>query len=82
MAVGTEDSCFANSQTCPGLLAPRHTIHTDGWVPYPFLNPAKVAGYGGVAAYAIGIAVAFVLVGWVLFAIAHRLRERTDTRRV
>lgn len=34
---------------------------TDGWVPYPFLDPAQ--GYGAVAAYCVGIAVAFVAVG-------------------
>ena len=51
-----------------------------GWYPYPFLDPAKVAGYGGVAAYAIGIAIAFVLVGWALFAIANRLRTRRTSR--
>ena len=49
---------------------------STGWYPYPFLNPAKVAGYGGVAAYALGIAVAFVLVGWTLFAIGNRRRAR------
>jgi hypothetical protein len=40
---------------------------TDGWVPYPFLDPAQ--GYGIVAAYGVGIAVAIGLVGagvWVL----------------
>lgn len=26
-----------------------------GWYPYPFLNPAKVGGYGAVAAYSAGI---------------------------
>ena len=49
---------------------------TIGWYPYLFLNPATVGGYGGVAAYAIAIAVAFVLVGWALFAIGNRLRTR------
>lgn len=34
---------------------------TDGWVPYPFLDPAL--GYGVVAAYCVGIAIAIVLVG-------------------
>lgn len=47
-----------------------------GWYPHPFLNPVKVAGYGGVAAYATGIAVAFVVVGWALFAIGYRLGAR------
>lgn len=34
---------------------------SDGWVPYPFLDPAL--GYGVVAAYCVGIAVAIVAVG-------------------
>jgi len=40
---------------------------TDGWVPYPFLDPAQ--GYGVVALYAVGIAVAIGIVGtgtWAL----------------
>ena len=47
-----------------------------GWYPYPFLNPAHVGGYAGVAAYAAGIAIAFVAVGWLLFAVGDRLRRR------
>ena len=31
-----------------------------GWYPYPFLNPAKVSGYGGVAVYCLGILVTVV----------------------
>jgi len=34
---------------------------TDGWVPYPFLDPAQ--GYGVVALYAAAILVVFVVVG-------------------
>lgn len=34
---------------------------TDGWVPYPFLDPAQ--GYGVVSLYALGIAVAFGVFG-------------------
>lgn len=30
------------------------------WYPYPFLNPDKVGGWGGVTLYIIGIALAFV----------------------
>lgn len=51
-----------------------------GWYPYPFLNPARVGGYGGVAAYAIGIAVAFALTAWALFAIGNRLQARRRGR--
>ena len=43
-----------------------------GWYPYPFLNPANVGGYGGVAVYAVGIALTFGLAGWALMALAHR----------
>jgi hypothetical protein len=43
-----------------------------GWYPYPFLNPERVGGYGGVAAYASGITVLFVLVGWVVLVVGNR----------
>lgn len=46
-----------------------------GWYPYPFLNPAQVGGYGGVALYAAGITLGFVVVGGALFALANRLRR-------
>lgn len=36
---------------------------TRGWYPYPFLDPANVGGYGGVAAYIAAIAVAILAVG-------------------
>jgi hypothetical protein len=49
-----------------------------GWYPYPFLNPANVGGYGGVAVYAAGVALTFVLGGWVLMAWANR-RVRSAT---
>ncbi|MBO0984542.1 Pr6Pr family membrane protein [Rathayibacter sp. SD072] len=39
---------------------------TDGWVPYPFLDPAN--GYGSVAVYVAAIAVAFVLAGALAWA--------------
>jgi hypothetical protein len=38
---------------------------TDGWVPYPFLDPAQ--GYGAVAGYCVGILVAFLVVGALVF---------------
>jgi hypothetical protein len=37
---------------------------TDGWVPYPFLDPAN--GYLSVALYCVLIAIAFALVGWIV----------------
>ncbi|OOB92041.1 Pr6Pr family membrane protein [Rathayibacter sp. VKM Ac-2630] len=41
---------------------------TDGWVPYPFLDPAN--GYASVAAYVAAIALAFVLAGALAWAIS------------
>ena len=46
-----------------------------GWYPYPFLDPAQAAGYGSVAAYALGITATFVVVGALLLAIGNRLRR-------
>ena len=43
-----------------------------GWYPYPFLNPAHVDGYAGVAAYAVGISMTFLVVGGLLLAFANR----------
>ncbi|MEO9104543.1 MAG: Pr6Pr family membrane protein [Terrimesophilobacter sp.] len=44
---------------------------TDGWVPYPFLDPAQ--GYGVVAAYSVAIAVATLVVASAVW-LASRLR--------
>lgn len=41
---------------------------TDGWVPYPFLNPAT--GYGAVAIVCVGICLAILLVGWLVFYVS------------
>lgn len=41
---------------------------TDGWVPYPFLDPSL--GYGVVAMYALSISVATVIVGAAVFALS------------
>jgi hypothetical protein len=43
----------------------------DGWVPYPFFDPAQ--GYGTVTLYLVAIAIAFIAVGAAVFA-ASRLR--------
>jgi len=51
-----------------------------GWYPYPFLNPGNVGGYGGVAAYACGIAAAFVLVAWALLAVGNRIAGSKSLR--
>lgn len=37
-----------------------------GWYPYPFLNPAIVGGYGGVALYVVGIIATFLAAAWGL----------------
>jgi len=44
---------------------------TDGWVPYPFLNPTT--GYGSVFVYVLLIAVAFIIAGAAVFGLS-RLR--------
>jgi hypothetical protein len=36
------------------------------WYPYPFLDPDRVGGYGGVAAYAAGIALFVGLMCWLV----------------
>ncbi len=36
------------------------------WYPYPFLNPDEAGGYGGVAAYSVGVVVVIVAIGAVL----------------
>jgi hypothetical protein len=41
-----------------------------GWYPYPFLNPAQEAGYGGVAVYVIAIASFILLVGAGIVALS------------
>lgn len=51
-----------------------------GWYPYPFLNPASAAGYAGVAAYAVGISVTFLVVGGLLLAFADRGATSQDVR--
>lgn len=38
---------------------------TDGWVPYPFLDP--VNGYGLIAVVCLGVCAAILLVGWLVF---------------
>lgn len=40
---------------------------TDGWVPYPFLSPTL--GYGVVAGYCVGIAVATIVVATAIWAL-------------
>lgn len=42
------------------------------WYPYPFLNPANVGGYGGVAGYALGITLVFLVASIVLMKLGNR----------
>lgn len=53
---------------------------TDGWVPYPFLNPAQ--GYGVVALYALAITVVTVVFAAIIWAVSrlHLLRSPTPTQ--
>lgn len=51
-----------------------------GWYPYPFLNPANVGGYSGVALYAVGITVTFFIAAWVLLAVGNRLSKDDSVR--
>jgi len=46
-----------------------------GWYPYPFLNPANVGGYSGVAVYMMGIAATFLVSGWGLLILGNKLRR-------
>ena len=41
-----------------------------GWYPYPVLDPAQQAGYGGVAVYVIAIAAFILLVGAGIIALS------------
>lgn len=55
----------ANLVTNPGTGDP-------WWYPYPFLNPHVQGGYGGVAIYIVGIAIAFAVVASGVVAIGRR----------
>lgn len=46
-----------------------------GFYPYPFLNPAKAGGAGGVVLYCLAIFVAFLIIGWVLIALGNALQR-------
>ena len=52
---------------------------TDGWVPYPFLDPAN--GYGIVAAYCAGITVAVLLTAVLVWAVSRLRLVRLPGRR-
>lgn len=46
-----------------------------GWYPYPFLNPDKVGGYGGVLVYCMVILGAFFALGWLLVKASQKFRR-------
>lgn len=48
-----------------------------GWYPYPFLNPDKVGGWGGVTLYVIGITIGFIALSQLLAWVS---RERTKNK--
>ncbi len=45
------------------------------WYPYPFLNPAKVGGYAGVALYCLGMLVTFFFLSWLLMKLGNSLKR-------
>jgi hypothetical protein len=49
-----------------------------GWYPYPFLDPEKVGGIGGVAVYVVGITLGFVLLGQGLAWISRQRARNTS----
>ena len=49
-----------------------------GFYPYPFFNPAKVGGYGGVTLYCLAILVAFLILIWLIMLLGNR-RKRSIT---
>jgi hypothetical protein len=46
------------------------------WYPYPFLNPATAGGSAGVAAYSVGITIAFVLMASALRVLGNGRRAQ------
>jgi hypothetical protein len=74
--LGPRSVFLAMSFPCAYLLYVILRGADTGWYPYPFLNPANGGGYSGVAAYAFGIAAAFVLAAWALLAAGNRLGRR------
>lgn len=60
-----------------GPLVPNEVAGTPYWYPYPFLDPnLPGAGYGSVAAYSLGIAVAMALVGLGVIALSRLGSQR------
>lgn len=55
-----------------GPLTTNPVTGASYWYPYPFLDPHLQGGYGGVALYVVGIAVAIALVAWLVVAVGRR----------
>lgn len=49
-----------------------------GWYPYPFLDPSRVDGYGGVTLYSIAILAAFMVCGWLLMKLGNTLKRNVS----
>lgn len=45
------------------------------WYPYPFLDPDKVGGYGGVALYGVAILLGFFALSWIIRKLGRRLKR-------
>lgn len=52
-----------------------------GWYPYNFINPHEVGGYDGVALYSVGIAVGFLILGFLIVWMSHWYHRRPVTHR-
>jgi hypothetical protein len=55
-----------------GPLVTNPVTKDPWWYPYPFLDPHLVGGYGGVALYVVGIAVALGAVAALVVAVGRR----------
>ena len=49
-----------------------------GWYPYPFLDPAKAGGYGGVLLYSVGILVLLFAASFVLMKLGNSLKRHVS----
>ena len=43
---------------------------------YPFFNPDKVGGYGGVVFYCLAIATMFFVLGWILMTVGNKRKQQ------
>jgi len=53
-----------------------------GFYAYPFFNPSKVGGYGGVALYCLGIMVVFLILIWLIMLLGNTLKGNTLKRNI